>query len=354
MEFTLPENVPPELLKPAIPLLKPPVPFRDYKFWLSQIADQHRISRPNFYAYEQRNPDFIPDRLKTGNSERRIYSWAQFKILTSLYSKKIPKPGRKIKTFCNIKGGVGKSTLASQVAMYCNLLGLRVLCIDLDPQAHMTLAIGRCYVDQKKPIMSHHWFNDPPVPINQIIQMVTPLLGLIPSNLTLSSLDNLLFLQSKREDYLKDMLATIKDDWDVIIIDTSPAESILNTNAILASDELCVPCKTDFFSVDGLGHLFNVISKLMTKFRIAPTLRVIPNLYDIRDNISQESLGALRKHYGRYLGATVVRKNTDITECQKIEQAIWQYNRSSSGFSDIKELTQELLRGEHGDENTPS
>lgn len=338
LEPTMRVNLPPPVIDE-----KRPIPFREMTFPIANIADSCGIARSSVYTLEKEG-SITAKTVKAGHSERKVFDWADLAVIAKRFNKRLERPlKRKVKVFCNLKGGVGKSTVAVQFAMKASSMGYKVLIIDLDPQAHATLGLGRVYVNTKKPTIAHHWFNDPRIPLESVVQMVTPLLGLIPSNITLGSMENLLFRENRREYFLQDTITHLRDRWDLIVIDTNPSESVTNTNAILAADELCIVTATDFLSVDGMSHFFGVLKKLMQIFQIQPAVRVIPNLFDMRDGIAQESLGALRTMFGKYLTQVVIRKNTDIKECQKIEQAIWQFNRKSAGAEDIEALTDELL-----------
>jgi chromosome partitioning protein len=134
----------------------------------------------------------------------------------------------------------------------------------------------------------------------------------------------------------------------MIILDTNPSASMVNINAILAADELCIVSATDYLAVNGLKNLFSILQELEEDFEHTPNVRIIPNLYDIRDGIAQESLGFLRKEYKEYTTKVVVRKNTDIREAQKLGQVIWQFNKKSAGSEDIMELTKELINEVEG------
>ena len=189
------------------------------------------------------------------------------------------------------------------------------------------------------------------VSIEEAMIPITPFLSLVPSSLSLSTLEVKLHLENRRVEKLKALLSPIRDNWDLIVIDTNPSASLLNINALLAADELCVVCATDFLSVTGLKQLFQIIRDLQEDFDdFGPEIRVIPNLFDMREAIAQESLGILRQGYGKYLTNTVVRKNVDLKEAQKGAQAVWIYNRRSPAAEDIISLTDELVReAAHGD-----
>lgn len=250
----------------------------------------------------------------------------------------------KIKTFCNAKGGTGKTTISSQVAMRASTLGLKTLIIDLDPQAQTTHVLGLTVDDSLYTIGDVF---DQECMIENTIVQVTPFLSLIPSSLNISTADRTLDKLSNREKRLKSLLTSLRAKFDLIIIDTNPAPSTLNVNAFLAADELCIITATDLLSVRGLGTLFDILDDLKEQYEYQPSIKIVPNLFDGRDRISRESLAFLRQDYAEFITKAVIRKNTDIREAQKLGQSIWQYNRNSHGAMDLATLTDELLNPEN-------
>lgn len=315
--------------------------FGEAKFTIAELSELFEISRSTLYQFDK-DEIIVGQLVPSGTTQKKLYGWVDVEKLARKLREKIKSPKEnKVKVFANLKGGVGKSSLASQFAMRASSGGLKTLLVDLDPQAHATLAVGY-EIDDDTPTIMEAMINK--VPLSAIIKHVTPLLGLIPASLGLSALEMRLFQMSKREQRLSELFREIRSEWDLIVVDTNPSASIVNVNAILAADELCIVTATDFLSVTGLKKLFSILKELEEDFDTVPNVRIIPNLFDVRDGIAQESLGLLRQHYGRFLTNTVVRKNTDIKEAQKAAQSICQYSRKSTGAEDVSSLTNELLR----------
>jgi len=320
--------------------------FQDYQFNIKQLSEILGISRAAVYQLEK-NKDIKGQEVLCGSSTKKMFSWDDISAIAEKFKSKIPRPKEnKVKVFANLKGGVGKSSISSQFAMRASACGLKTLLIDLDPQAHATLSLGMSEIDENTPTILNCLVGrgTEKADISKMIQTITPLLGLIPSNLSLSSIEIKLHSENRRAEKLKAILDPIRNQWDLIIIDTNPSASLLNINALLAADELCVVCATDFLSVTGLKQLFDVLKDLQEDFEdFRPPVRIIPNLFDVREAIAQEALGLLRQNYGDFLTNTVVRKNVDLKEAQKASQAVWIYNKKSSAAEDIIALTNELI-----------
>ena len=316
------------------------ISFSDLKFTAAQLAELFGVSKTIMVDLE-RDGLIKGQSVPFGKGEKKIYDWQDLVATAQRFSSRVVKPiNNKVKVFANLKGGVGKSTIASQVAMRASMSGVKTLLIDIDPQAHATLALG---VTLEENDLTMRDIIIDRVPIKSVVKKITPLLSVIPANLGLSTLEMELFPQTNREQKIPKAIIEFRDEWDLIVIDTNPSASVVNISAILAADELCVVAATDFLSVTGLKKLFTILEDLQKEYDAGPEVRIIPNLFDVRDGISQESIGTLRKYYGDFLTNTVVRKNTALKEAQKLAQAIWQYDRKSSGSEDIEILTRELL-----------
>ena len=319
--------------------------FRDSELNIMQLAELVGVSRASLYQLEKAK--VIEGRpVLAGATSKKVYSWDTIETLARHFSDKITRPSeRKIKVFANLKGGVGKSSISSQFAMRASAAGIKTLLIDLDPQAHASLALGYDNLNDDSLTMLNCLVGKDKVPIEEIIQQVTPLLSIVPASLSLSAIEVKLQQDYKGAEKLKRVLSEIRDQWDLIVVDTNPSASLLNVNALLAAEEICVVSATDFLSVSGLRQLFSILKDLQEDFdEFSPAIRIIPNLFDVREAMCQEALGVLRQNYSRFLTNTVVRKNVDLKEAQKSGQAVWLYNKRSSAAEDIISLTVELVR----------
>lgn len=316
------------------------------EFNLKQISELMNVPRSTLYRMEESN-EIAGRRAKAGATTKKIYNWADVKTLSKLLGDKITRPqDLQIKVVANLKGGVGKSTLASQVAIRSAAAGVRTLLIDLDAQAHASKSLGFNSNDETPTILNCIVGKpNERLSISEVIVSITPMLSLVPSSLSVSAAESRLqFEKGSREERLKQILEPLRAEFDLILIDTNPSASLLNINALLAADELCLVTETDYLSVSGLKQMFTILRDLQDEFEgFAPSVRVIPNLFDVREAACQASLGALRQNYGEFLTNTVVRKNADMREAQNHAQAIWMWKKRSPAAEDIDALTKELL-----------
>jgi chromosome partitioning protein len=219
---------------------------------------------------------------------------------------------------------------------------MKVLAIDLDPQANMTMGLASLSLARE----DHPTLRDVLIekePIEKVVKKLTPLLHLIPANLSLSSLERKLQSENNRDRKLKKFLNEIKNQYDLIIVDTSPAASLVNVNAFVAADEICVVSATEYLSTSGLTSFFELLEDLQNDFGIEPSVRIIPNQFDVRNGMDQESLGLLRRDWSEFLVTSVIRKNIDIREAHKLRQSLWIYRKSSTAAEDLDLLAKELF-----------
>ena len=157
-------------------------------------------------------------------------------------------------TVSNQKGGVGKTTTSAALATGISSSGMRVLCIDLDPQGNLGFCLGLesangpTVLDALKGQM----------PIQQAISR-TDYCDILPSDITLSSSGLEQVITEHREYILRDTIAPVMAEYDYVVIDTPPALNLLTVNAYAVSDFLIIPMASDILSLVGLSQLKDTI-----------------------------------------------------------------------------------------------
>jgi chromosome partitioning protein len=242
--------------------------------------------------------------------------------------------------FYNVKGGTGKSTLTAQYVMRAAMMGLRVLAVDLDGQGHLTVNLDILDAHERNTIYDV-LIND--LPIQDAVMNVAPGLDLIPANLGLCNIEIPLNSKARREYRLSEALAKIADQYDVIVADTNPAASILNGSMLVASDLVNVICATNPLSFHGMSLVMATIETMEQEFRRELDVKIIPNMYDNREVISQEVLGELRSQFSENCAKTVVNRSADLNEATKRRTTVWDVNSKGAATQDINSLTEELL-----------
>ena len=246
----------------------------------------------------------------------------------------------KVQMFYNVKGGTGKSTLTAQYVMRAAMMGYRVLAIDLDGQGHLTVNLDLLDAHER-PTIYDVLIND--LPIRDAVVNVAPCLDLVPANLGLCNIEIPLNSKPRREYRLGEAIAKIAGDYDIIVADTNPAASILNGSMLVATELVNVVCSTNPLSFHGMSLVMATIENMQREFQRDLSVKIIPNMYDNREVISQEVLGELRSQFVEFCTKTVMNRSADINEATKRRTTVWDVNSKGVAAQDVNSLTEELL-----------
>lgn len=251
-------------------------------------------------------------------------------------------PRHKIQMFYNVKGGTGKSTLTAQYVMRAAMMGLNVLAIDLDGQGHLTVNLDVLDAHER-PTIYDVLIND--LPIQEAVINAAPGLDLIPANLGLCNIEIPLNQKPRREYRLSEAIRKIEDRYDLIVADTNPAASILNGSMLVATQLVNVVCATNPLSFHGMSLVMATIEGMEREFSRQLDVKIIPNMYDNREVISQEVLGELRNQFPEACTQSVVNRCADLNEATKRRTTLWDVNPRGVAAQDLNALTEELIHG---------
>lgn len=240
-------------------------------------------------------------------------------------------------SFLNHKGGVGKTTSAINVGAGLVELGKRVLLVDLDPQANLTIALG--IPRQKSSIYEALRGESELVPYT-----CKPGLDVITSSLDLSGAEMELINEAGREYILRELLNNLIDDYDFILIDCPPSLGLLTLNALTSSRWVLIPLQTEFLAVQGLAKIKQVIDKVSMRLNQHLDIAgVIPTMYDSRRVLNRDVVETIQKYFGERVFKTYVRDNIALAEAPAQRKDIFDYNPRSTGAQDYLDLCKELL-----------
>ena len=243
----------------------------------------------------------------------------------------------KIISLLNHKGGVGKTTSAINIGAGMAELGKRVLLIDLDPQANLSLSLG--IPRQRETIYEALRGESELVPYN-----VKEGLDVVMSTLDLSGAEMELINEAGREFILRELFQPIRNDYDFIIIDCPPSLGLLTLNALTSSDYVYIPLQTEFLALQGLAKIKQVIDKV--RFRLNKKLEiggVIATMYDHRKVLNRDVVDTIKKYFGQKVFNTLIRDNVSLAEAPAQRMDIFGYNSKSKGARDYLALCKEIL-----------
>ena len=202
----------------------------------------------------------------------------------------------KVIAIANQKGGVAKTTTTHNLGVALAAKGKRVLLIDLDSQASLTISVGLEPLEVKRTIVDV--LRKDGVPIRECIERISDRLHIVTSIIDLAPMEMELLSRASREKILDRPLRPVRGEYDFILVDCPPQLSILTINALSCADGVIIPVKTDYLAYRGLTQLQDSIQEIQEL--INPELKVlgvIATLYEKRVADDNEILAALRKEY---------------------------------------------------------
>lgn len=245
----------------------------------------------------------------------------------------------KIIAVVNQKGGVGKTTTAVNLTASLHDLGMRVLLCDFDPQANATSGLG---VDKKRAAHSvYEMLIGEATPQETVVQ--TPYGDLLPSSPDLAGAAVELIGVEHRESLLKQALAQLAENYDVILIDCPPSLELLTLNGLCAAESILVPVQCEYYALEGLSDLMSTLR--MVKKRMNPRLEifgVVLTMFDGRTNFSTQVAQEVRRHFPGKVFAAMIPRNVRLAEAPSHGVPVSAYDKSSRGAVAYRELAAEM------------
>lgn len=249
----------------------------------------------------------------------------------------------RILAIANQKGGVGKTTTSVNLSASLQATRRKVLLVDMDPQGNATMGSG---VDKSELEFSVYDVLVGEADFGQA-KVTVPEAGfdMLPANGDLVAAEIELLDMESRESRLKNLLASVAEKYDYIVIDCPPSLNMLTLNALVAADGVIIPMQCEYYALEGLSALVDTISAVADTLN--PSLKVegiLRTMYDPRNKLTVEVSSQLFSHFGDRVYRTVVPRNVRLAEAPSYGLPVLQYDRQSRGAIAYLALAGEMLR----------
>ena len=255
----------------------------------------------------------------------------------------------KIIAICNQKGGVGKTVTTVNLGIGLARQGKRVLLVDVDAQGSLTASLGYQHPDQLDETLATvlgKVIEDKPLLPSEGILHQEEGVDLLPANIDLAAMEVTLVNIMSRETILREYLNTVRDLYDVILLDCCPSLGMLTINALAAADEVLIPMQAHYLSIKGLEQLLRTISNV--KRKINPGLEIagiLITMADLRTTYSREIIELLRNSYGDKLRIfnSIIPQSIRAAETSAEGRSIYLHDPAGKVSAAYASLTREVL-----------
>jgi chromosome partitioning protein len=243
----------------------------------------------------------------------------------------------------NQKGGVGKTTTVLNLATALLNQGHRVLMVDLDPQASLTLNLG--FEDEENNLASVLGITERGTKtISDIVRVASGNLEIAPGDILLSRTELGLVVRASREYQLQRALEPIQQRYDYILIDAPPSLGLLVVNALMAAHWVIVPTQLDTIALRGLGLFVETMSEIEGEYgRCARLLGVLATMVDLRPVHARDVLTVLQQREDLRTFAATIPRSIRFSEAIAVKQALVDYEPTHPGAVAYTTLAQEIL-----------
>lgn len=253
----------------------------------------------------------------------------------------------KVVAIANQKGGVGKTTTAINLCASLSAAECSVLLVDLDPQANTSSGLGVRLGEEEA--HAYHVLLQEADAAETIFETGLKNFHLLPTSRDLIGAEVELVSVMAREQRLKEAIEPLREHYDFIFIDCPPSLGLLTLNALTAADTILIPVQTEYYAMEGVGHLMHTVD--LVRQNLNPSLDlegVLLTMADFRNNLSRQVAQELKDYFGEKVFRTIIYRNVRLSESPSHGRPVILYDIASRGSENYMALAEEFLSKQEG------